>query len=129
MFLTVRQHLAIFAAFLILACTGRADDHVVPLSDLHRDANAVALGRAKNLADVDRVLAAPAVQQQLNKANLKSDRVQAAISQLDDTELARLADRARAADRDIRAGGKGEIIFLAGLAVFILLIVVLTQTI
>jgi hypothetical protein len=55
--------------------------------------------------------------------------VHAAISQLDDSELARLADRARAADRDIRAGGKGEAFFLVGLAVFILLIVVLTQTI
>jgi hypothetical protein len=127
-FLALRQPLAIFAAFLILACTGRADDHLVPLSDLHRDVNSIASERAKNLADVDRVLEAPAVQEQLSKANVRSDRVHAAISQLDDSELARLANRARAADQDIRAGGKGEILFLAGLAVFILLIVVLTQT-
>jgi hypothetical protein len=127
-FLSLRQPLAIFAAFLILTCTGRADDHVVPLSDLHRDVNSLASERAKNLADVGRVLAAPAVQEQLSKANVRSDRVQAAISQLDDSELARLADRARAAEQDIRAGGKGEVFFLVGLAVFILLIVVLTQT-
>jgi len=103
------------------------DEHVVPLSDLHRDLNATASQRARNLADIDRVLAAPAVQEQLNRAKVKSDRIHSAISALDDQELARLADRARAADQEVHAGLSGEAWFLAGLAVFILLIVVLTQ--
>jgi hypothetical protein len=100
----------------------------VPLSELHRDVNSAASRRARNLADIDRVLSTPEAREQLSRTNLGSGKIQAAISRLDDEELARLADRARAAGQDIRAGGKGEILFIAGLAVVILVIVTLTQT-
>lgn len=105
----------------------QSEDHVVPLSELHRDVNSVSAQRAQNLADIGRVLSSPVAQEQLSKANVGSDQVKAAISHLDDNELARLAARARAADRDVRAGDKGTVLFIVGLALVVFLIVTLTQ--
>jgi hypothetical protein len=128
-----RQLLALLATLSIAAVTTEpvradpADDHVVALSDLHRDLGAAASERTKNLADIARTLSLPATQAQLSKANVRSDQLKTAISRLDDKELARLADRARAANDDVEAGVPFEAWFLAGLAVVILLIVVCTQ--
>ena len=131
----LRQLPALFALLSVLSFTSsplqawqQGDDHVVPLSQLRGDVNYVASQRTKNLADIGQVLSMPAVQEQLGKANLKGDQVQAAVARLDDKELARLADRARAVDQDVRAGVDGVVWFLAGLVVFVVLIVVLTQT-
>jgi hypothetical protein len=131
-FLYSRHLPAVVAAITLLSFAeapveAQSGDHVVPLSDLRRDVNTAASQRAKNLADIDQVLSTPAAREQLRKANVGSERIKAAVSRLDDAELARLADQARAADQDVRAGGKGEYLFIAGLALTILLIVTLTQ--
>jgi hypothetical protein len=129
-----RLLLAIVAALSILSFTTspvrasqQSEEHVVPLSDLQRDVNFTASQRARNLADIDRVLSAPVAQEQLSKANVSSVQVKAAISHLDDKELARLADRARAANQDVRGGDKGTVLFIVGLTIAIFLIVTLTQ--
>src|SRR5690348_1817696 len=129
-----RQSIAAIIAVVMLSFyaapvrAGQGNEHVVPLSDLRGQVRAATAERAKNLADIEHVLANPAAQAELNRVNVGREQLTSAISQLDDHELARLAQRARAADQDIRAGGKGQILFLAGLAVVILLIVTLTQT-
>ena len=129
-----RQSIAAIVAVVLLSFVsaplraGQTDEHVVPLSDLRGQVGAAASERAKNLADIEHVLANPAAQAEFDRANVSSEQFKTAISHLDDKELARLADRARAADQDVRAGGKGQLLFLVGLAVAILLIVTLTQT-
>ena len=129
-----RQSIAAMIAVVMLsfyavpARAGQSDEHVVPLADLRAQVSAAAAVRAENLADIERVLANPAAEAELSRLNTGREQLKSAISRLDDQELARLAERARAADQDIRAGGKGQILFLSGLAIVILLIVTLTQT-
>src|SRR5439155_26713303 len=110
MHLKSRQCLALLCALNFVplsALPARAADaggHVVPLSELRRQALGAASERARNVADIGRVLSLPAAQQELANAGLKSEQVTTAISQLNDEELARLADRARGAEADVKAG-------------------------
>ena len=101
------------------------DDHVLPLSELQKDLSSAAAKRAKDIEDIDRVLSLPVAQTELNKANLKPDQVKAAISTLNDEELARLADRARAAEQDVQGGLIVGLLALIGLIVVIIIVVAL----
>jgi hypothetical protein len=99
-------------------------DHVVPLTELHQQAAAAASQRAKNLADINRVLSLPEAQQEIARTNLKADQVTTAISQLNDEELARLANRARSAEADVRGGfGIFSIFTLIGIIVVVVVLV------
>src|ERR1700744_6059707 len=81
---------ALVTAITFTSITLKADDHVVPIAELQREVAAVSAARAQNLADIQRVLALPIAQAELQRANLNPERVKSAVSQLTSEELARL---------------------------------------
>jgi hypothetical protein len=99
-----------------------AESHVVDLSELQHDLKSSQEARAKNLADIERVLSLPAAQEALAKAQLTTARVTTAIAELDDAELARLADRARVAEKDVEGGFIVGLLALIGLVVVVLIV-------
>ncbi len=103
--------------------TAWAQDHVVPLQELHEKARAVSQERAKNIADIERVLSYPAAAQALQKANVNPEQMRTAVATLSNDELARLADRARASEKDVQGGLIVGILALIGLVVVILIVI------
>jgi len=66
------------------------------------------------------VLSLPAAQEALAKSHLTTARVTTAIAELDDAELAELADRARDAEQDVEGGIIVGLLALIGLVVVVL---------
>jgi CHASE3 domain sensor protein len=79
--------------------------------------------RALNLRDLDRVLSLPQAQEALGKAKVNLTHVRAAIASLSDQEVDKLAQKARAAEQDVKAGFITGILALIGLVVVILIVV------
>ena len=100
-----------------------AEEHVVPLQQLQTDAQAASAARAKNIADIERVLSYPAAREALQKSNVNTDQMHKAVATLDDQELARLANQARASEKDVQGGLIVGILALIGLIVVIIIVV------
>jgi hypothetical protein len=100
-----------------------ADEHVVPLTELRDQARSASEDRAKNIADVERILSYPAAAQALQKSNVNQEQMRRAVATLSDDELARLADRARASEKDVQGGLIVGILALIGLIVVIIVVV------
>ena len=100
-----------------------AEDHVVPLTELHHQAQSTAHEREQNLADIGRVLALPEAQGMLQKASVTPEQVRTAVATLSDQEIARLADRARVAEQDVHGGLIVGLLALIGLVVVIIIVV------
>lgn len=120
---------AMFAAALVavglMAAPGPAvaQEHVVPLDELHQKARSASEQRAKNIEDIERVLSLPAAAAALEKANVNNEQMRRAVATLDNDELARLADRARASEKDVQGGLLIGILALIGLIVIIIIVV------
>lgn len=78
--------------------------HVVTLDELKQQSGAPAQARAENEAAVRHLLSSEAGRNALKSANVEYERVDKAIGQLNDQELAKLADRSRQAESDFAAG-------------------------
>jgi hypothetical protein len=113
----------LLSALTIVPPRLRAEDHVVPLSELRENARSAGESRAKNIADIERVLSYPAAAQALEKSNVNQVQVKQAVATLSDQELARLADRARASEKDVQGGLIVGILALIGLIVVIIIVV------
>lgn len=118
--LTTAAMLMTFAA----PTTAYSQEHVVPLSELYGKLQARSEARAKNLEDINRVISHPVVQDTLRKANINQEQAQRAIAQLNDEELSRLADRARAVEQDVEGGQVVLILALIGIAAVIIALIV-----
>jgi hypothetical protein len=94
--------------------------HVVSLEELNKDAALRARTRQANEASVRELLSSEAGQKALKSANLDYAKVDKAVGQLNDEDLAKIAERSRQAERDFAAGG-----LTSRLLVAIILIVVL----
>ena len=81
-----------------------AEDHVIPLNELHHDAAAVTQTRQANLAKAERFFKLEPVEKALRAAKLDGDQVLSAVSFLSDAELARLASRVDTVQTDFAAG-------------------------
>jgi hypothetical protein len=79
-------------------------EHVVPLQELNADAARPTETRRANEAAVRHLLSSQAGQQALQSANVDYQRVDKAIGQLSDEDLAKLAERSRKAESDFAAG-------------------------
>ncbi len=84
----------------------RAQDqqHVVSLSELNKDAARPAQTRQANEEAVRTLLSSDQAQKVLKSANLDYQKVDKAVGQLSDEDLAKLAERSRQAQRDFAAG-------------------------
>jgi hypothetical protein len=105
----VRLCVSMLALAALLGLSGipaRAQDsqHVVSLSDLNKDAARPVQTRQANEEAVRALLSTDAGQKALKSANLDYQRVDKAVGQLSDEDLAKLAERSRQAQRDFAAG-------------------------
>ncbi len=128
----LQQHWAVLTALTVLSMflnprVACAQDHVVPLAEVQRALRSEAEARARNQADIERVLSLPAAQNALQKAGVNQDQVRKAVSTLNDEELARLADRARTAEQDVQGGLIVGLLALIGLIVVILIVVTVVK--
>lgn len=121
--------LVILVVTLPLPQNALAQEHVVSAADLHRDILAAAQAREGNQDKVLKFFSSDQAKKALQSANLPYERVQKAVSQLSDEELARLAARTEKARKDFAAGNLTNqqityIIIALATAVIILIIVV-----
>ncbi len=98
--------LAIALLFGLTAIPAGAQDkqHVVSLSDLNKDAARPAQTRQSNEEAVRSLLSSDQAQKALKSANLDYQKVDKAVGQLSDEDLAKLAERSRHAQSDFAAG-------------------------
>jgi hypothetical protein len=98
--------LAIAALTGLAGIPARAQDqqHVVSLSDLNKDAARPAQTRQSNEEAVRTLLSSGQAQKALKSANLDYQKVDKAVGQLSDEDLAKLAERSRHAQSDFAAG-------------------------
>jgi len=98
--------LAIAPLFALVAIPARAQEnqHVVSLSDLNKDAARPAQTRQSNQAAVRTLLSSEQAQKAMRSANLDYQKVDKALGQMSDEDLAKLAERSRKAQNDFAAG-------------------------
>jgi hypothetical protein len=98
--------LATATVFALAGIPARAQDnhHVVSLSDLNKDAARPAQTRQSNEEAVRTLLSSEPGQKALKTANIDYQKVDKAVGQLSDEDLAKLAERSRKAQHDFAAG-------------------------
>ena len=103
----------VLASMLVLDGTSRGQSlpepgqdkpHVLSLGELRKDSAQVAQRRQANEDAVRNLFSSEQGQKALKSAHLNYQRVDKAVSQLSDEELARLAQRSRQAQADFAAG-------------------------
>jgi hypothetical protein len=105
------------------------ESHVVPLTELHRDAAAATASRQANLERAESFFSSEAAQKALQSIHIDGKQVKAALPLLGDDELARLASRTGQLQEDFAAGALSNqeltyIVIALATAVIILVIVV-----
>jgi hypothetical protein len=98
--------LAIAALLAVAGIPARAQDkqHVVSLSELNKDAARPAQTRNADEEAVRTLLSSDQGQEALKSAHLDYQKVDKAVGQLSDEDLAKLAARSRQAQNDFAAG-------------------------
>jgi hypothetical protein len=98
--------LGLAALFVAAEVPARPQDrqHVVSLSDLNKDASRPAQTRQANEQAVRTLLSSDQGQKALQSAKLDYQKVDKAVGQLSDEDLAKLAERSRQAQADFAAG-------------------------
>jgi hypothetical protein len=108
----VRMRFGALATVLSIATVGvptrlqaqEAQTHVVSPDELSRDAAKPVATRQGNEEAVRHLLSSDAGQEALKSAHVDYQKIDKAIGQLNDEELAKLADRSRQAESDFAAG-------------------------
>jgi hypothetical protein len=102
--------LGIAAVLGLAGIPARAQDnhHVVSLSDLNKDAARPAQTRQSNEEAVRSLLSSEPGQKALKTANIDYQKVDKAVGQLSDEDLAKLAERSRKAQNDFAAGNVSD---------------------
>lgn len=109
-------------AMFIAPTMASAQDHVVPLAEVERAMRTKSEARAKSIADIDRVMSLPPAVKELQRVNVTQTQVHAAVSTLNDEELARLAQRARGAEQEVQGGIVVGLLALIGLIVVVVIV-------
>jgi CHASE3 domain sensor protein len=102
---------------------GQNQQHVVSLDELNKDAARPSQTRQADEAAVRKLLSTDAGQQALKSAKIDYQRVDKAIGQLSDEDLAKVAERSRQAESDFAAGGLRSTLIIAIILIVILIIV------
>jgi hypothetical protein len=98
-------------------------DHVVSLDELKSDAAKPSQTRADNEAEVRHLLQTEAGQEALKQTKVDYAKVDKAISQLSDDDLANVAQKSRQADADFAAGGLKATLIIVIVLIVILIVV------
>jgi hypothetical protein len=103
-------------------------DHAVSSDQLRIDVQKSAAARQANEAAVREMFASEAGKKALNSAGIDYQRVDQAISQVNDEDLARMADRSHEVQKDFAAGRMSDrdliIILLVAVALILIIIAV-----
>ena len=125
-----RQWMWIAVMALVLGLTaapgrtlGQDKQHVVSLEELNKDAARPAQARQANEAVVRELLSSEAGQEALKSAKVDYQRVDKAIGQLSDEDLAKVAERSRQAESDFAAGGLKATLIIVIILIVILIVV------
>lgn len=125
----MRNAFALMLITVVPAVTAAAQEsHLVPLTELHRDAAAATQTRQENLARVEKFFTSESVQAALRTAHLDGNQVTKALPLLSDEELARLTAQTDKLQSEFAAGALTNqeltyIVIALGTAVVILVIV------
>lgn len=125
----VKQSIRLLSAcFLLTLCATSimAQTHVVSPSDIHKELVNAAQTRQENQQKVKGLFSSEKTRKAMEAAQINPEKVEAAVSTLNDEELARLAARADNLDKDFAAGRISDrdlLIILVGIAALILIIV------
>jgi hypothetical protein len=116
------------ACFLLTICAtaALAQTHVVSPTDIHKELVNSAQTRRENMQKVKDLFSSEQTRKAMEAAKISPERVDVAVSTLNDEELARLAARADKLDNDFAAGRINDrdlLIILVGIAALILIIV------
>jgi hypothetical protein len=122
---TLATALLVFAALASAPSRIQAQDneHVVTLDDLSKDAAQPSQTRQANEAAVRGLLSSEAGQEALKSAKVDYQRVDKAIGQLNDEDLAKIAERSRQAESDFAAGGLRSTLIIVIICIVVLIIV------
>ena len=102
---------------------GQDKEHVVSLDELNSDAARPGQARQANEKAVRNLLSSDAGQEALKSAKVDYQRVDKAIGQLSDEDLAKVADRSRQAESDFAASGLKSTLIIVTVLIVILIIV------
>jgi len=120
--------LVIAALHGLAGIPARAQDkqHVVSLSDLNKDAARPTQTRQANEETVRTLLSSDQAQKALKSANLDYQKVDKAVGQLSDEDLAKLAERSRRAQSDFAAGriSDRDLLWIIVIAIGVIVLVV-----
>jgi hypothetical protein len=120
--------LAIVVLFASAGIPARGQDkeHVVSLNDLNKDTARPAQMRQSNEEAIRTLLSSDQGQKALKSANLDYQKVDKAVGQLSDEEVAKLAERSRRAQSDFAAGriSDRDLLWIILIAVAIIVLVV-----
>ena len=106
--------------------TASAENHVVPPAQIQKDLATASTERQQNQQQVKSFLSSPEARQAIQSAHMNAEQVTSAVSQLNDSDLARLAARSSQAQKDFAAGTIGNrdlLLIVVAVAVLILIIV------
>lgn len=127
---TMRVCSIVLAASLVSAGSVPAQtqekDHAVSSGQLRNDLQKVSVARQANEAAVREMFATDAGKQTLKSAGLDYQKVDKAVSQVSDEDLARMADRSREVQKDFVAGHTSDrdLIIILLVAVALILVIV-----
>ena len=99
------------------------DRHVVSLSELHQDAARSAETRQADEASIRELLSSEPGRKTLQSAKIDYERVDQAIGQIRDEDLARIAERSRHAQSDFAAAGLTSTLIIAIVLIVVLIVV------
>ena len=100
--------------------------HLVSPSELQQAVVKASVDRQQNRDQVEQFLSSERAQKAIKSAHMNPEQVKAAVSTLDDAELAQLSSRVQKAQADFAAGSLSDrdlIIILVAIAALILIIV------
>jgi hypothetical protein len=98
------------ACFVVSPVRAQAQDkHVVSSQELTRDAAGPAETRGANEAAVRELFSSEQAQQALKSANIDYSKVHKAVGQLNDEDLAKLAERSRQVKENFAGGRAGSL--------------------
>ena len=115
----------LFAGAAVVKAQGQEGDHAVSSKQLRKDVQKAAETRRANEAAVREMFASDAAKEKLKSAGIDYKQVDQAISQVDDQELAGMAQRAQEVNKDFAAGRLGDRDLLIILLVAVVLILVI----
>jgi hypothetical protein len=118
----------VFAGLLIAGSPGlraQQTEHAVSPQELRQDVQKAAETRQANEAAVRQLLATDAAQKAMKSMNVNYKKVDQAVGQLNDEDMARMAERSREVQKDFAAGNLTDrdlliiLLFVVGLVLII----------